>query len=554
MAAKRKTSYLAGALILIVAVVGIIFIVNFFSVYAFTRLDLTQNQQFTLSPSTKELLAKLPDVVSIRGVFSSNIPSPYNQYPREVKDLLQEYKNLSKGKIDLQFVDPAGKEDLQEQMRKLGLNSMPLPVRGLDQNSVINIWASIYVQYLDRTEVIPMAFFTETLEYDLTSALMRVINEKKVKVGIFNVDEGRNLQKEFGQLEKSLGKQFEVEDVNTKGGKPIDQEIKVLIVPTPYQLGERDLFEIDQFIMRGGQAVFLADGARVFLQPGQYGGPMPVMGMAMNENMDQLGKLLKHYGVQRDYNLVMDKPFKPYPLIGNMLGTNYPLFPLVEINQNQVQHPITQGLGHVTMTWASSLELQSLPPTVKAVVLLKTSPQSWIQAGNQLMVDPTAEPVPPLPVPGMGPAERTLAVLLSGKFTSFYTGKEVPGYEPAPGDTAAPPPPPPPPGQRADQSPETNLLIIGCSSFVSDVTPVDIQTNLAMISSAVEWMIGGNRLSDIQKRKLEDRPLSDLTLGKVLLLGLVAPLAAPFGVIVFGVARFTYKKRQKNKFLESVQS
>lgn len=553
MAGQKRLSYSVGSLALLAAVAGIIFILNFMARGAFTRVDLTEGKQYTLSDSTREILAGLDEVVTIKGVFSSNIPSPWNQYTGEVQDLLREYQTYGKGKIQLEFIDPAGRLEEQTKLQSLGINPVNLPVRGIDQASTIKIYASIYVQYLDESEIIPYAFTTETLEYELSTTISRMTSGKKAKLGLINVEPQRRIKEEFGSLSKTLEKEFEIELVTLENGEPAPDDIGVLLVFNPYRLSDRHLFEIDQHIMRGGKAVFLTEGARVFLQPGQFGTPFPVYAMAMNQQMDSLGKLLVHYGVKRSFDLVQDEPSAPYPLLGP-LGTKYPLFPAIDMRaENQEEHPITQGLDHLVFTWASSLDLSNVPENVKALRLVKTSPKSWTQAGNQLMVDPMRDPMPPLPIPGMGEEERTLAVLLSGKFSSYFEGREVP--TPESGDTAETEPAPEPAG-RLDQSPETHILVVGCSSFVSDATPLDsgyMSENQNFILSAVEWMAGGDKLSDIKKRKVEARPIKDPDTLDLVIAGFVGPLGAVIAVIAFGAVRLAVKRNRKKRFLESVK-
>lgn len=547
---SKKLSYSTGSLALLLAVLGIVFIVNFFADKAFTRLDLTEGNQYTLSGSSRQTLAGLKDVVAIKGVFSSNIPSPWNQFMREVTDLLQEYEAYGKGKIKLEIIDPVGKPEVQDELAKLGIQAAMLPVQGMDQASTIKVYASIYIQYLDKTEVIPFAFTTETLEYDLTSAIARLTSEKALKIGVLSVEEGRKTDEEFGRLKQALAKVGEVSDVTFAPGTTTD--VGVLLVLSPFRLSPRNLYDLDQYIMRGGQAIILSDGARVFLQPGQFGTPLPVYAMPLNEQMDQLGPLLESYGVRREYNLVMDKPYRDYPLVGP-IGRPYPLFPYIDVRKLPASdHPLLQGSDYLTFTWASSLEVNAANPNVKAVKLITTSPESWLQGGQQLMVDPMTDPLPPLPIPGMGPAERTLAVLLSGKFKSFFAGQPVP-TDAMDGSTAAPPAVADP--NRKDESPETNILIIGTSTFVSNLVPINTANNLNFITGAAEWMAGGQKLSDIRKRKLEARPIQDLneSLARQIFVLFVAPLAAPIGVIIFGVARFSVRKKRKNAFLEQKQ-
>jgi gliding-associated putative ABC transporter substrate-binding component GldG len=546
--AKRKLSYSAGSLALLAAIVGIIFIVNFFSDRAFTRFDLTKGKQFTLSQSTKDILAKMPDIITIKAYYSSNIPSPINQYTQDVKDLLHEYQAYGKGKVKLEIIDPVGSPELQDEASKLNINAVALPVVGMDQASTIKIYASIYVQYLDKSETLPNVVNIDTLEYDLTSLISRLTSEKSSTLGLFIEDPQRKLRDEFSQLISFLEKEFKVEDVVVAGGKPIDNKtISVLLVLNPMRVSERDLFELDQYIMNGGQAIILSDGAQVFLQPGQFGAPMPFYAMAMNPQYDSLGPMLTSYGVKRNYDLVMDKKHANYPILGP-LGRPYPLFPVVDMTKGQAESQITRGLDHLTFTWASSLDVGPLPDSVKAVKLAVTTPESWVQAGNQLMVDPMQEPLPPLPIPGMGPAERTLAALLSGKFKSYFAGKPAPGIEE--GDTTHPAPEP---AERKDLSPDTNIMVVGCSRFVSAQNPALSEQNLNFIVAAAEWMTGGQRLADIKNRKAETKPITELTGAQFIVIAVIAPFIAPLGIIIFGVSRFTIRRGRRRKFLESVE-
>ncbi len=547
MAHKKSVAYNTGSLILLVAVIGAVFVVNFLSDKGFTRIDLTRNKQFTLSDSTKKLLKDLPDIVNVRAVYSSNIPAPWNQVTGEVQDLLREYKANGKGKFVLKMEDPVGDAELQEDLGKIGINPVALPVRGLDQASTIKIWAAIYIQYRDKSETIPYAFSTETLEYDLTTAIDRLTSNELVEVGLYNADgPQRNLMDEFGTLTDALKKSYQVVEVPNEEGK-IGDAVKVLLVISPFGATDVDLYNIDQFIMRGGKAIFLVDGARVILQPGQFGTPMPFYAMAMNEQMDSIGGMLQHYGVKRNYDLVQDKPFMDYPVLGP-LGREYPLFPVIELTgEGKEENPITQGLDFLVFTWASSLDVSGAPDSVKVTRLAVTSKDSWIQAGQQLMVDPMTEAMPPLPIGGMGPAKRDLAVLLSGKFKSYFEGKPAP--TPEEGDSVAPPDQ----SARSDESPETDVMVVGCSQFVSNNVPIDVSHNVGFIVSAVDWMAGGKKLSDIRKRNVSAKPIDDLTIGKAVMIGLVMPLLAPALVVVFGLARYGVRMGRQKKFLESVE-
>ena len=74
------------------------------------KLDLTQNGQFTLADGTRDILAKIPEPITLKFYYSKKVAADYAQtqaYATRVHDLLEEYAALSNGKIVLQDIDRA---------------------------------------------------------------------------------------------------------------------------------------------------------------------------------------------------------------------------------------------------------------------------------------------------------------------------------------------------------------------------------------------------------------------------------------------------------------
>ena len=91
---------------LIIIVIGILAVVNFFSYNIFYRLDLTQNKDYSISKASKKTVADLKDIVNIKAYFSANLPTQYINLRQEVGDILEEYANYSGGKVKVEFIDP----------------------------------------------------------------------------------------------------------------------------------------------------------------------------------------------------------------------------------------------------------------------------------------------------------------------------------------------------------------------------------------------------------------------------------------------------------------
>ena len=67
------------------------------------RFDLTDNQRYTLSESSKSVVRKIDDLFSIKVYFSNNLPGQYANNKRYLQDILEEYTAYSSGNLRFEF-------------------------------------------------------------------------------------------------------------------------------------------------------------------------------------------------------------------------------------------------------------------------------------------------------------------------------------------------------------------------------------------------------------------------------------------------------------------
>ncbi len=96
----RQARYGSNSLILTLAVLGIIFVVNYLVFNNPKSWDLTEDQSNTLSAETLQILATLPEKVTATAFYSVNLDSS------TADELLLKFKTNSNGKFDYTFVDP----------------------------------------------------------------------------------------------------------------------------------------------------------------------------------------------------------------------------------------------------------------------------------------------------------------------------------------------------------------------------------------------------------------------------------------------------------------
>jgi len=175
---------------------------------------------------------------------------------------------------------------------------------------------------------------------------------------------------------------------------------------------------------------------------------------------------------------------------------------------------------------------------VVADVLVRTSPGAWTVSGRYDLNPQQAF------VPGKT-AAQVLAVVLSGRFTSFYANHPVPPVSVPPAEAGATPPA----GTPALDTPvlespdNTRILVVGNAQFATDSFMGQFPANSLFLLNAVDWMTLGDQLISIRSRGATDRPLATLSDGAKSRVKLICILGTPLLVIIGGIARFSMRRR-----------
>ncbi len=550
----QRWKYGTNSVALIVIVLGILGIVNYASTRFFGRLDLTHDHLYTISPSTKQVLSGLDDVLTIKAYFSKDLPAPLNFETREIVDLLQEYQTYGKGNVKVEVDDPAGDPKAEEALKAQGVYKLPFQVRGASEFGIKEGYLAMRLQYRDKSQVFPNALDLgdpqnplRNLEYVLTTTVTKLTAEKVGKVGLFLGAASEEGGPKLDQIRKAIQAEYELENLDFSSGQPVPAAVSVLVVMNPARVAERDKYELDQYLMRGGKLIFLLDGVNIVQQ---Y-----MIGFPKDDNLDDL---LKSYGIRREHDLVMDEVNEQVAMRQGpwSIVQAYPLWvkvslPYLRQLKEAADHPITNQLDSVVLPWPSSLAFEGeASENHQPLALLKSSPQSWVQTGQQFKLSPQDLP-PALPVPGMGKQVRDLALLVNGTFPSFYAGKPIPPVEAQAKESPAPEPKTEEPA-RKDSSEKTSLLVVSNARFITDDYLGLGNSNDKFLMNAMDWMILGGKLIDIRSRGSAERPLNqDVSAPRFWTAGLAGPFLVPIGIILFGFGRAYARKRHKRRYADS---
>ena len=275
-------------------------------VFKSSRLDLTDNQLYTLSSGTKNILMKIDEPVTLRLFFSekffTGIPGVMT-YGQRVRDLLEEYVSLSGGKLKLIIADPEPFSEIEDQAVQFGLQGVPV-----DSSGNQAYFGLAGTNATDDEEII--SFFQpdkeESLEYDVTRLVYKLANPKQRVVGLLSTlpIEGSPQMSPFaapaagGQawyIVNQIKQSFEVKGLETTI-EFIPSDIDVLMLVHPKGLSEKTLFAIDQFVLNGGRLMAFVDPFSEVDQPAtDPQNPMAAMQAPRNSSLDPL---LKAWGIE----------------------------------------------------------------------------------------------------------------------------------------------------------------------------------------------------------------------------------------------------------------
>ncbi len=154
------------------------------------RLDLTEQQEYSLSATTKELLGNLQEPLLIRGYFSEKTHPLLAPLVPAIRDMLDEYRIASNGNVVIEIVDPIQDPDLEtEANQTYGIQPTPLQAADRYGASVVNAYFDLLIRYGDQSEVLNFRDLIEiqpsrtgqvdvrlrNLEYDLTRAIKKTV-------------------------------------------------------------------------------------------------------------------------------------------------------------------------------------------------------------------------------------------------------------------------------------------------------------------------------------------------------------------------------------------
>jgi gliding-associated putative ABC transporter substrate-binding component GldG len=516
---------------------GVLVFVNLFAVRMPLRLDLTRDKAFTLSEATTETMQGLENPVTITAYFTKDLPPPFSDNARYVKDLLEEYRAVAGDNLSFAFVDPMAEEtDEDKEIKKdlkrdifgravrektsiekelEGLNIQPVEVRVLeqDQAQTKRAYMGISIRYGEEKESLPVVQETSSLEYDLTTIVRRLTRTKQPVLAVIQGHGEPNPDEALARIKQALEQNYEVRAVTlSSGGEakvPDDVDAALVIGPnTGYS--DDELRAIDDFLMQGKGAGFFLDRAQVDLKTFQP--------TAVTHNVE---KLTEKYGLELGAQLVGDvecaslnvSEKRGFFMIQRPI--QYPFIPTLKNLEGD--SPLTRGIVGVTLPFATPVYTKKIDG-VDTTVLGRSSAKSWLE-------DASPE--------GLSPQRDWAAadIAVTGPYDLIATAR---GTLPSFGDAAK------------KSTAEARVFLVGSSTMLDE--QVLGPPNAALFLNLVDWLVLDPKLLAMRSRGAGEAPFApDLADGTRNAVKWGCTIGVPALLVLLGLVRWQMRETRRKR-------
>ncbi|MCH2231953.1 MAG: Gldg family protein [Crocinitomicaceae bacterium] len=579
---------------LAIVIVAII-LINIISSFVYQRYDMTEDQRYSLADGTMTYLENTEHFKSrlnLKIYLEGNLPAEINHFRNAVEDKLQEFKQYAGNKIEYQFINPnVGTEQEQQDLFQTifsdgkGILPMDLVYMKDGSQSQMMVWPGAIIEYggstvqsvqllpgsksgrpyqLDNmTDIIQNSI--NNLEYMLISALRRATQESKPRIAFLH-GHGELKWPQTQRVRALISPYFNIADVTIADSVHALDNIDGLIIAQPRtRFSDKDLFLIDQFLMRGGRLMCFMDKLRIDVDTLEQTGQTHTT----RYSDLRLDDMLFDYGLKIHDNYVMDARCLPkqVPLAKQAM---IPWF--FNVMATPTSHPISRNVEPVKLEYTSEIQFVGQDPNIALTPILTSSTNAAV-TGLAPMVS-LALPLnygknPELvPNPDSETNKKCLAGLAEGMFKSHFRNRINDEYAKNPATKTL-----------EASSKEGKVLLIGNGRFIAnqyDSMPNklgtayqyrpkqlnDLQFSQEMINMNIphffgnqdffqnltDYMMGDNSVLDIRSRQIDIHQIdseeikSNASFYKILNIGLPIGMILLFAFVLNIIRKRKYSK------------
>lgn len=486
----------------ILLILGIVAVIFLLSQQYFVRLDLTEDKQFTMSKATRSILQNLEDPVDVKAYFSENLPADFERVQTDFENLLIEYNNISKGKVNYQFINPGEDPALEQEAVQNGVQPLLINVREKDEASQKKAFMGAVVSFGEQKEIIPFIARESAMEYDLTTAIKKISVTDKPSLGIIQ-GHGEPTLQQMMQVAQALSVIYSLESIDLSAAEPIADRYQAILFINPRDSVPPDHYsKLNDYLARGGKIIAAVNAVE--------GDLSTASGTATNHNV--FGWLSSH-GVTIEPSFVVDASCGKVTVQQSQGFFNFASqvsFPYLPLVTSFPEHPATKG--------------------IEAVILQFASPISYTPVGDAMFTQLLTS----------SQKSGTQAAPLYFDINKKWTNADFPMSNLAMGGVV----------EGAGGIAASKLVIFSDGDFIISQQGNVNPDNVNLMVNTIEWLVDKSGLAELRTKGVAYRPIEDLEEGKrsfIKYLNFLLPLAL---VGLVGLLRSQYNRNKRIRRME----
>jgi ABC-type uncharacterized transport system involved in gliding motility auxiliary subunit len=438
-------------------------------------LTSTDGLEYQLTTAIQKLnnkisaLLRLPENIQVKLFLSSSlkIVAPYMrlkdlpELPARLEEIVDRLNGKNYGKLQFEYFDPAQDEALDAESKKYNLLRLKWPALSNGKIEPGQGTIGLVMAYGDRAVEVPLIHVLQIpligRHYELVdmNQMEEIIDEGVESLIDINEDLGYLTSHDAPRLSaispmdpmggqrpdtlsnfRTLASQnYAIKEVHLKDDT-LPESINCLVVAGPREpFTDFELFQIDQFLMRGKNLALFLDAYKEVTPPREQSfrfnqGPTYV---PVNTGLE---KMLAHYGMHIKPSYVMDENCYKQDVPERFGGGQRAIYfaPIIKSQFINSDVGFMRNIKGLIAMKISPLDLNREPIEengLHAVRLFSSSEKSWEMKGqinlNPMFMRPpqSADEQKSLP----------LAYILEGAFSSYFAGKPIPEKKPEEDDS-----------------------------------------------------------------------------------------------------------------------
>ena len=543
--------------------VMVIIIANQLSAQLFYRFDLTEEKRYTISEASKNILGNLEDAVYVDVYLEGDMPAGVKRLQKSVKETLDEFKMYAGNNMQFRFINPStaksekARNEFYESLITKGIQATNLYDHVDGKRTQTLIFPGAILTY--GTKETGVTFLKgnkssspqeqlnqsiEGVEYELSNAIKSLTETRTKRIALLK-GHGELDTLQIAGLTSELLSKYQVFHVDiTRRQNLLGYDAIVLAKPQE-AFSEFDKYKIDQFIMRGGKAMFLIDALHANMDSASR---EDNLALPYEINLDDL---FFTYGFRINRDMILDRNAAPYPVVVGNMGDNpqiqllpWPFFPVV--NEFSV-HPAVRNSDAVLTRFMSTTDTLKVAGITKIPLMNSSQYSKVLSAPIRVSINELRKEMNP---EFFNSGRQTTAWIFEGAFNSLYKNRFLPG------------------GANKDQfiadgNPSKILIVSDGDIARNDINPKTQQplelgvnqysqtryANADFLMNVMTYLLEEDGIINTRSKEIKIRPLDKVKLASQKLTWQLINLLVPILIIVlFGIIKVILRRGKYASF------